>query len=332
MSTPVIICDDSSFARKQVARALPDGWDIDITYATHGEEAVAAIKEGKGDIILLDLTMPIMDGFGVLEYIRKSDSPTLPIVISGDIQPDSYQRVMSLGAVAFIKKPINPEELISILNDYGLLEVLTQQAHVEVEAGINFLEWCQEIANVAMGQAADLLVAVIGERVELPIPHVSLLERSELQMALSSTGSANGYSCITQGFIGGGISGENLLFFYDADTHSIAELMGRPGESLKESEEGELYMDIANILIGAFLKGYAEQLDVHFSQGHPRIMVHTKEDELKLRESSDSDGPILTIEINYVIGENQFSCTHLLLITPGSVSALKVRSGEEIIE
>jgi len=151
-------------------------------------------------------------------------------------------------------------------------------------------------------------------------------------MALSSTGSTDGYSCITQGFIGGGISGENLLFFYDADTQSIAELMGRSSKSLKEGEEGELYMDIANILIGAFLKGYAEQLDVHFSQGHPRIMAHTKEDELKLRESSDSEGPILTIEINYVIGENQFSCTHLLLITPGSVSALKVRSGEEIFE
>jgi len=331
MPTPVIICDDSSFARKQVARALPDGWDIDITYATQGEEAVAAIKEGKGDIIFLDLTMPVLDGFGVLEYIRKSDSPTLPIVISGDIQPDSYQRVMSLGAVAFIKKPIDSDELVSILNDYGLLEVVTN-AHVEVEAGINFLEWCQEIANVAMGQAADLLVAVIGERVELPIPHVSLLERAELQMALSSTGSTDGYSCITQGFIGGGISGENLLFFYDADTQSIAELMGRSSKSLKEGEEGELYMDIANILIGAFLKGYAEQLDVHFSQGHPRIMAHTKEDELKLRESSDSEGPILTIEINYVIGENQFSCTHLLLITPGSVSALKVRSGEEIFE
>jgi hypothetical protein len=61
-------------------------------------------------------------------------------------------------------------------------------------------------------------------------------------------------------------------------------------------------------------------------------MVHTKEDALKLRESSDSEGPILTIEINYVIGESQFSCTHLLLITPGSLTALKLRSGEEIIE
>jgi len=331
MSTPVIICDDSSFARKQVARALPDGWDIDITYATHGEEAIAAIKAGKGDIIFLDLTMPILDGFGVLEFIRQSDSPTLPIVISGDIQPDSYKRVMASGAVAFIRKPLDVKELTDILNDYGLLEVVTN-SHVEVESGINFLEWCQEIANVAMGQAADLLVAVIGERVELPIPHVSLLERAELEMMLSSTINDKGFSCITQGFIGGGISGENLLFFYDSDTRSIAEIMGGSSDNLKESDESELYMDIANVLIGAFLKGYAEQLDVNFSQGHPRIMVHTKENALKLRDTDDRAGPVLTIEINYTIGESRFTCAHLLLITPESVSALKLRSGEEIIE
>ncbi len=331
MSTPVIICDDSSFARKQVARALPSGWDIDITYATNGEEAITAIKAGKGDIIFLDLTMPILDGFGVLEFIRKSDSPALPIVISGDIQPDSYKRVMASGAVAFIKKPVDVEELTEILTDYGLLEVVTN-SHVDVEEGVFFLEWCQEVANVAMGQAADLLVSVIGERVELPIPHVSLLERSDLAMMLTSTINEKGFSCITQGFIGGGISGENLLFFYDADTLSIAKLMGRSGKNLQESDESELYMDIANILIGAFLKGYAEQLDVHFSQGHPRIMVHTKENALQLREAADTEGPILTIEINYTIGENKFTCTHLLLITPGSVDALKLRSGEEIIE
>ncbi len=100
MSIPVIICDDSSFARKQVMRALPSGWDVDLTFCENGREAVAAIEAGKGDILLLDLTMPVMDGFEVLTYIRKNDLPTLPIVISGDIQPESHKRVMALGAVA----------------------------------------------------------------------------------------------------------------------------------------------------------------------------------------------------------------------------------------
>ena len=73
MPTPIVICDDSSFARKQIARSLPSGWNVDITYATNGREGIDAIREGKGDVLFLDLTMPDMDGFAVLEYIRVND-------------------------------------------------------------------------------------------------------------------------------------------------------------------------------------------------------------------------------------------------------------------
>ena len=47
MSTKLLICDDSNMARKQLARSLPDGWDVDVSFATNGVEGVAAIKEGK---------------------------------------------------------------------------------------------------------------------------------------------------------------------------------------------------------------------------------------------------------------------------------------------
>ncbi len=36
MSTPILICDDSGFARRQMARSLPDGWDVDISFAENG--------------------------------------------------------------------------------------------------------------------------------------------------------------------------------------------------------------------------------------------------------------------------------------------------------
>ena len=42
MTTPVLICDDSSVARKQMARTLPSDWDIEISFAKHGEEALTA--------------------------------------------------------------------------------------------------------------------------------------------------------------------------------------------------------------------------------------------------------------------------------------------------
>lgn len=327
MPTPVIICDDSSLARNQVMRALPDGWDVEITFCEHGQAAVNAIESGKGDILLLDLTMPVMDGFEVLEHIRSNDLPTLPIVISGDIQPESHRRVMELGAVAFIRKPIDPDELTRVLDNFGLLGILAKNRNTP-ELAVSFDEWCQEITNVAMGRAADLLVKVVNEKIELTIPRVSLMERGELVMALNAAAHGSAFSCITQGFIGAGISGENLLLFHDTDIQHVAQLLDFDFRQLNESTEIELLMDIANVLVGAFMKGFAEQLDVSFSQGHPHIRIHNQDCRRLLENSKCST--MLTIEVNYVIGDNRISCSQLVLITPESIPALKMRSGEEI--
>ncbi len=121
MSTPLLICDDSTMARKQVARSLPESWDVHVTYATNGFEGLDVIRAGKGEMVFLDLTMPGMDGYGVLEVIKKENLKCMVIVISGDIQPEACDRVKSLGALDFIKKPVNKEKLQQVLTTFGLL-------------------------------------------------------------------------------------------------------------------------------------------------------------------------------------------------------------------
>lgn len=108
-------------ARKQVAKALPEGWDVNISFASNGLEALTAIRQGKGEIVFLDLTMPEMDGFAVLEAIRQEELKSIVIVISGDIQPVARERVLQLGAIDFIKKPLNQEKLRQTLETFGLL-------------------------------------------------------------------------------------------------------------------------------------------------------------------------------------------------------------------
>lgn len=121
MPIPLLICDDSNMARKQVTRALPEGWDVDITYATNGVEGIEAIRAGKAEMVFLDLTMPEMDGYEVLELVKSERHKAIVIVISGDIQPQARDRVMALGALDFIKKPINKDKLAEVLHRYGLL-------------------------------------------------------------------------------------------------------------------------------------------------------------------------------------------------------------------
>jgi CheY-like chemotaxis protein len=121
MPIPLLICDDSNMARKQVLRSLPDGWDVDVTFATNGVEGLDAIRAGKGEMVFLDLTMPEMDGYDVLEHIRAEGLKSVVIVISADIQPQARERVIRLGALDFIQKPINGEKLLNTLKEFGLL-------------------------------------------------------------------------------------------------------------------------------------------------------------------------------------------------------------------
>lgn len=121
MVRKVLICDDSNMARKQMARALPESWPVEIIFAHNGEEAIAHIKEHQFEIMFLDLTMPVMDGYQTLEAIRKDDLPIMVIVVSGDIQPEAQERVKKLGAIDFIKKPVDKERIAAVLTEYGII-------------------------------------------------------------------------------------------------------------------------------------------------------------------------------------------------------------------
>jgi two-component system, chemotaxis family, chemotaxis protein CheY len=121
MSIPLLVCDDSAMARKQVKRALPEDWDVSVTFACNGVEGLDAIRAGKGEMVFLDLTMPELDGYSVLQTIKEEALKTVVIVISADIQPEARERVIALGALDFIKKPVDSKKLRDVLKKYGLL-------------------------------------------------------------------------------------------------------------------------------------------------------------------------------------------------------------------
>ncbi|MCW8884226.1 MAG: response regulator [Motiliproteus sp.] len=121
MATSVLICDDSMMARKQMKKSLPDEWAVEVQFATNGVEALETIRAGGIDVLFLDLTMPIMDGFEVLEKLHEEGHKTLALVVSADIQPQAIERVKKLNALDFIKKPVDKVKITEILHKYGLL-------------------------------------------------------------------------------------------------------------------------------------------------------------------------------------------------------------------
>lgn len=319
MSIPVVICDDSSFARKQMARALPAGWDIEVTFATNGIEGVEAIRAGKGDILFLDLTMPELDGFGVLEAIRNQDLHALVIVVSGDIQPDSYERVMSLGALEFIKKPIDAEKLTTVLNDYGILRELTQTQPAINAVKVDLFDWCQELTNVAMGQAADQLSHLLKAPVTLSLPEVRLLNNQDLCNTLLLDSEQAHLSVIGQGFVGREIAGETMVILTDSDEQKLSQLLNCEPSSTA-NRLGELELELSALLMGALLKGWSQQLDIEFSVSHPQKLRTTEPPHYCIGKGGELS--ILAVIFEYDIEQYGFHCNQVLLFTNNSIKTL----------
>lgn len=120
MSFRVLICDDSALARKMSKRCLPPNFASDIQFAENGQQALVKLSEKRFDLLLLDLTMPLMDGIQVLAQLRERNIDTMTIVVSGDVQPEMQKRALNLGAMAFITKPIDAQRLENTLMQYGM--------------------------------------------------------------------------------------------------------------------------------------------------------------------------------------------------------------------
>jgi two-component system, OmpR family, KDP operon response regulator KdpE len=103
----LVVDDDVKILRFIGASLRLNGYDV--TTITRGEEALKLAGSGKADIIVLDILMPVMDGFEVLRKLRSvSELPV--IVISANVS--AAEKALSLGANDFLAKPFLPDELI----------------------------------------------------------------------------------------------------------------------------------------------------------------------------------------------------------------------------
>jgi chemotaxis protein CheY-P-specific phosphatase CheC len=301
-----------------MAKALSH-WNVDVSYAEHGLTALEAIRIGKGDVLFLDLNMPIMDGYQVLERIRAEDLPTMVIVVSGDIQPEARRQVLAMGALDFIQKPFSEEIVSDVLRRYGLLSEL-QDENDELpleDTAVILPDYYQEIANVAMGRAGDRLARFLDAFVHLPVPVVASVTRTELEQQLR-TSADQGKRVVSQGFVGAGIAGEAMISLPPESFESVAELLKLNYEATTEFEN-EMLMDLANILIGAFLQSFARQLDIEFSCGTPVLLPAMT----SLPSGGECWKETLSITIEYGLNEQRNSCELMLVFSEESLEPLR---------
>ena len=115
----VLIVDDEPFNVDVLLQELEE-LDYELITASNGREALDQIKSRQPDLILLDLMMPVLDGFAVLSEIKADDSlRDIPVIIvSAASDSKSIVKGIKQGADDYVTKPIDAEHLKNKLKDH----------------------------------------------------------------------------------------------------------------------------------------------------------------------------------------------------------------------
>lgn len=119
----IIIIDDEYYFRQAIIKYISnynEQYTV-IAEANNGKNGIEKIKEFKPDIILIDITMPQMDGFEVIDYVKRNNINAKFVIISGYDRFEYVQKALRLGVQDFLLKPVTQEALLECLEKVSML-------------------------------------------------------------------------------------------------------------------------------------------------------------------------------------------------------------------
>ncbi len=179
----------------------------------------------------------------------------------------------------------------------------------------------QELANVAVGLAADKVARSFSTFVKMPIPRVHLIESAEILMALESLESGGSVTAVTQSFFGRGIAGEALLLFTDSSMEELSKLMGYQ-VSAQQQQANELVLEMASLLNGSCVQGICSQFDITLLFKHTELLAQQSSLGKVLGGGGFPWTSTLAIELNYAFEGYEISCDLIILFHESSLQAL----------
>ncbi|MCX6122764.1 MAG: response regulator [Ignavibacteriales bacterium] len=121
MSKVVLLVDDDEDNRELVKFVISRSrLDIELVIAVNGQESIDLIKIKRPDLILMDMQMPVMDGYAAVSVIKGDPMfHTIPIIaFTAQARPEDIARTRSIGCVEQYTKPMDPEELLNTIQRY----------------------------------------------------------------------------------------------------------------------------------------------------------------------------------------------------------------------
>lgn len=146
----VLIVDDEALARQRVRRLLQGETDVEVVgEAESGHEAVAMIRELQPDLVCLDVQMPGLDGFGVLQEL---DGGPLPMVLFITAYDEHAQRAFDVHAVDYVLKPVDADRFRAAFDK-------ARRQRANAQAAERLGELLETVRRLADGGAASDVLA-----------------------------------------------------------------------------------------------------------------------------------------------------------------------------
>ena len=116
MAKKILLVDDAAFMRKMIKDTLSKNGYTDLYEAVDGADAVEKYSEIKPDLVIMDITMPNMDGLEALKAIRSKDSSANVVMCSAMGQEGMVMDAVRSGAKDCIVKPFKPDRVLKTVN------------------------------------------------------------------------------------------------------------------------------------------------------------------------------------------------------------------------
>jgi chemotaxis protein CheC len=309
----ILIIDDSAFMRGRISQAVKiDGHEV--MEAGDGLKGLELANTHKPDCIILDLIMPAMDGFKILETLHEQGSTIPVIVVTADIQSSVQKQCLALGAAALLNKPPQQRELVKALR-----EVLsTQKKGVAVSPAMpHHIDAIKEFINIGVGRAAASLNEMVKFRVTLEVPFVRILSPLQFKREMSDLTDKN-MPAVKMGFYGP-VSGTAALVIQPESASKLVSVL--TGIETGTVSLEETLREVGNIVLNGVLGSLANILKQHISYSLPAFTEITIKN-LFFSEKIGNDTIFLLVRTRFKIETIEVEGNIILLFTVGAFDTL----------
>ncbi len=186
----------------------------------------------------------------------------------------------------------------------------------------------QEVINVAMGQAGDLLARFLNTFVHLSIPNVRVVAARHLVVELESALGSQSYSVsgVMQSFYSldqsKDLQGDAIVVFDDQSLTELAQMVLTEQLHSKATNQERL-LDVSTLLTSACLNGLSRQMELVLGVSPPQVLGESVTPASLLNGIAQGDEQILVVQITYTIDDRPFQCHLFFLVENAAIKQIR---------